>query len=127
MSCTLVIIISSVITFLFMQPAMFKCTHCPFTCQDLRKYVTHYKFHRFSPNTLFRCGVETCSEIFSTYSAFKSHTQRKHLSINSNTQLQHCRSTLGLARVHHNEDRPDNIVNISVSQHCTRNDCLKCF
>jgi hypothetical protein len=57
---------------------VFACKACKYKTNKIMLYVSHYKLHTNVPNLSIPCGLKTCSQVFKTYGAFKTHVVRDH-------------------------------------------------
>ena len=63
------------------QPRLLlSCRFCQFSTKSVDGYVNHCGLHKNECNNAFPCPLVPCSRRFTTFSAFKSHVLRDHVS-----------------------------------------------
>lgn len=65
---------------------MYSCNICGANVQSVKAYVLHCKLHRNEPRHIFKCIETSCKQVFSGYTALKSHFYRHHNSTPTVTQ-----------------------------------------
>ena len=64
-----------------------RCPLCGFLSPSLQLHVSHFRMvHSNDPNFSVTCGIDSCVELFRSFSAYNSHVYRRHraaLGINS--------------------------------------------
>lgn len=65
---------------------MYSCNICGENVQSVKAYVLHCKLHRSEPRHFFKCVGTSCKQVFSGYTALKSHFYRHHNSTPTVTQ-----------------------------------------
>ena len=65
---------------------MYSCNICGEHVQSVKAYVLHCKLHRNEPRRFLKCVETSCKQVFSGYTALKSHFYRHHNSTLTVTQ-----------------------------------------